>query len=297
MAKRGLGKGLEALLPSNFSLQSGREPEEPGKKIVELKIDEIVPNQDQPRRRFNEASLTELAASIEEHGIVQPIIVRKLEQGGYQIVAGERRWRACRIAGKKFIPAIIEDFNDQELLEIALIENIQREDLNPLEEARAYKVLIDEHGLSQEAVAAKVGKSRPFVANMLRLLNLARPVQEMLAAGELSVGHGRAILPLPEDGQVTLSRRIVREGLSVRETEALVKGILTLAGNRAKEKQKKERQHALEKSLAMDYQDRLRERLGTKVEINQQGDKGKIIIEYYSPEDLHRVLEFFFTEE
>lgn len=297
MAKRGLGRGLEALLPSNFSLQSDREKGQAGKRIVELNIDEIVPNEEQPRRQFDEVSLKELAASIEEHGVVQPIIVRKMEEGGYQIVAGERRWRACQIAGKDSIPAIVEDFTDQELLEIALIENIQREDLNPLEEARAYKILIEEYGLSQEAVAAKVGKSRPFVANMLRLLNLAPPVQEMLATGQLSVGHGRAVLPLPVDGQVTLARKVVREGLSVRETEALVKNILALAGNRPNKKKKQERQHALEKSFVLDYQDRLRERLGTKVEISQQGDKGKIIIEYYSPEELNRVLEFFFDDE
>lgn len=297
MAKRGLGRGLEALLPSNFSLQPDKEKERSSKKVLELNIDEIVPNQDQPRRQFDEAALKELASSIEEHGVVQPIIVRKTEQGGYQIVAGERRWRACRIAGKKSILAIVEDFTDQELLEIGLIENIQREDLNPLEEARAYKMLIDEYGLSQEAVAAKVGKSRPFVANMLRLLNLAPPVQEMLATGELSVGHGRAILPLPVEGQVTLAKRVVREGLSVRETEALVKSILTLAQERPRKAEKKEQKHTLGKSLVMDYQDRLRERLGTKVEINQQGDKGKIIIEYYSSEDLNRVLEFFFNED
>lgn len=297
MAKRGLGRGLEALLPSNFSVQSDGEDSKAIKKVIELSIDEIVPNQEQPRRRFNDDTLRELAASIEEHGVVQPIIVRTVETGGYQIVAGERRWRACRLLGKKTIPAIIEDFNDQQLLEIGLIENIQREDLNPLEEARAYKMLIEVYGLSQDEVAQKVGKSRPFIANMMRLLNLARPVQEMLVNGELSVGHGRALLALPEDGQVTMARRIIRDGLSVRETESLVKGVLTLAGERAAKKKKKDQTGALQKSLVLDYQDRLREKLGTKVEINQQGEKGKIIIEYYSSEELNRVLEFFFADE
>ncbi|NLC77938.1 MAG: ParB/RepB/Spo0J family partition protein [Clostridia bacterium] len=297
MAKRGLGRGLEALLPSNFSLQGEQGAGKAVKKVVELNIEEIVPNQEQPRRRFNDSTLRELAASIEEHGVVQPIIVRTLEDGKYQIVAGERRWRACQLLEKKTIPAIIENFNDQELLEIGLIENIQREDLNPLEEARAYKMLIDVYGLSQDEVAQKVGKSRPFIANMMRLLNLARPVQELLVSGELSVGHGRALLPLPEDGQVTLAKKVLREGLSVRETEALVKSVLTLAGDRPAKKEKKDRPLVLDKSLVLDYQDRLREKLGTKVEINQQGEKGKIIIEYYSSEELNRVLEFFFTEE
>lgn len=295
MAKRGLGKGLEALLPSNFSLDSNNTSG--SGTIVEIKINEIVPNEQQPRRYFSEESLKELAASIEENGVIQPIIVRKLDQGGYQIVAGERRWRACRLLNKKTIPAIIKEFSDQELLEIALIENIQREDLNPLEEAEAYKTLIKEYGLTQEEVSAKVGKSRSFIANMMRLLNLALPVQEMLVNGQLTVGHGRALLPLPQEGQISLAKKIIQEGLSVRECEALVRGILALEEDKKAAKRKKEAMPALDKTLALDYQERLRERLGTKVEINQRGDKGKIIIEYYSQEDLHRVLEFFFDEE
>src|SRR5690606_39716924 len=221
-----LGRGLDALLPSNFSLTEGSGD---GGKVVEIKIDEIVPNDQQPRRQFSEESLQELAASIEKKGVIQPIIVRKQPGGGYQIVAGERRWRACRLLGKKTIPALIKDYSDQQLLEIALIENIQREDLNPLEEARAYKALIEEYGLTQEEVAARVGKSRPFIANLMRLLNLAEPVQALVAGGQLSAGHARALLPLPAEGQVKLAEKIVREGLSVRQCEALVKGILTLA--------------------------------------------------------------------
>lgn len=293
MAKRGLGKGLEALLPSNFSLMDSSG--DTG-KVVELAIDEIVPNDRQPRRHFSEDSLKELASSIEEKGVIQPIIVRKLPRGGYQIVAGERRWRACRLLNRKTIPALIKDYSDQQLLEIALIENIQREDLNPLEEARAYKALIEEYGLTQEEVAARVGKSRPFIANLMRLLHLAVPVQAMVASGELSVGHARALLPLPEEGQVNLARRIVREGLSVRQCEALVKGILALAGEEKGPARKREIYPALEKTLVLDYQERLREKLGTKVEIDQRGEKGRIIIEYYSPEDLSRVLEFLLED-
>lgn len=291
MAKRGLGRGLDALLPSNFSLTEGSGD---GGKVVEIKIDEIVPNDQQPRRQFSEESLQELAASIEKKGVIQPIIVRKQPGGGYQIVAGERRWRACRLLGKKTIPALIKDYSDQQLLEIALIENIQREDLNPLEEARAYKALIEEYGLTQEEVAARVGKSRPFIANLMRLLNLAEPVQALVAGGQLSAGHARALLPLPAEGQVKLAEKIVREGLSVRQCEALVKGILTLAEEQKVSQQKPEAAPALDKTLVMDYQERLRERLGTKVEIEQRGEKGRIIIEYYSPEELSRVLEFFF---
>lgn len=291
MAKRGLGRGLDALLPSNFSLTEGSGD---GGKVVEIKIDEIVPNDQQPRRQFSEESLQELAASIEKKGVIQPIIVRKQPGGGYQIVAGERRWRACRLLGKKTIPALIKDYSDQQLLEIALIENIQREDLNPLEEARAYKALIEEYGLTQEEVAARVGKSRPFIANLMRLLNLAEPVQALVAGGQLSAGHARALLPLPAEGQVKLAEKIVREGLSVRQCEALVKGILTLAEEQKVSRQKPEAAPALDKTLVMDYQERLRERLGTKVEIEQRGEKGRIIIEYYSPEELSRVLEFFF---
>jgi len=291
MAKRGLGRGLDALLPSNFSLTEGSGD---GGKVVEIQIDEIVPNDQQPRRQFSEESLQELAASIEKKGVIQPIIVRKQPGGGYQIVAGERRWRACRLLGKKTIPALIKDYSDQQLLEIALIENIQREDLNPLEEARAYKALIEEYGLTQEEVAARVGKSRPFIANLMRLLNLAEPVQALVAGGQLSAGHARALLPLPAEGQVKLAEKIVREGLSVRQCEALVKGILTLAEEQKVSRQKPEAAPALDKTLVMDYQERLRERLGTKVEIEQRGEKGRIIIEYYSPEELSRVLEFFF---
>lgn len=285
---------MEALLPANFNVA---ESSAGSGKVVEIKIDEIVPNDQQPRRHFSEESLKELAASIEEKGVIQPIIVRKLPGGGYQIVAGERRWRACRLLNKKTIPALVKDYSDQQLLEIALIENIQREDLNPLEEARAYKTLIEEYGLTQEEVAARVGKSRPFIANLMRLLNLAPAVQSMVARGELSVGHARALLPLPEEGQIRLAEKIVREGLSVRQCEALVKGVLAVAEEQRSSRKKKERPPALDKTLVLDYQERLRERLGTKVEIEQRGEKGKIIIEYYSPEELNRVLEFFFADE
>lgn len=295
MNKRGLGKGLGALLPSNFNL--GEDEQKPRGQILELKIKDIKPNLDQPRKAIEEDKLEELAASIKEHGIVQPIIVLELDNGEFQIVAGERRWRACQLLKMDTIPAIIQDYSPQEILEIALIENIQREDLNPVEEGRAYKTLIEVHGLTQEELAQRIGKSRSFIANMIRLLNLSPLVLEMLQRGEISVGHGRALLPLPEDGQITLARRIIRESLSVRDTERLVKGIIALVHDEPVMTGTDKDDAKLEKIFLADYQDRLRERLGTKVEINQQGERGKIIIEYYNADDLDRVLGFFLEDE
>lgn len=292
MSKRGLGRGLGALLPSNLDLD-----EDVKKDITEIRVDEIVPNIDQPRRNFSEDKLMELAASIQEYGIVQPIVVRALENGLYQIVAGERRWRAVQQLGLEKIPVIIKEYNDKQLLEIALIENIQREDLNPLEEARAYNTLIEEHQLTQEELATRLGKSRSFIANTLRLLSLSIPVQKLLEEGKLTAGHARALLPLPEKGQLSLAEKIFEEGLSVRETEKIVKSLISIKKMSNEKNKEKKRDLFYENSILANYQDRLRERLGTKVEIYQQGDKGKIIIEYYSPGDLQRVLEMFFEEE
>lgn len=294
MSKRGLGKGLGALLPSSLDIEGDLD-----KEIRELRLDEIIPNTDQPRRQFDQDKLTELALSIQEHGIVQPIVVRTLENGLYQIVAGERRWRAAQQLELETIPVIIKDYNDKQMMEIALIENIQREDLNPLEEARAYQILIEEHQLTQEELGGRLGKSRSYIANTLRLLNLSIPVQKMLEEGQLTSGHARAILTLPEKGQETLAEKIIIEGLSVRETEQIVKTILTLKEEKADKLIQKEKSGSTlyENSIIADFQERLRERLGTKVEINQQGDKGRIIIEYYSPGDLQRVLDLFFEEE
>lgn len=294
MSKRGLGKGLGALLPSSLDIEGDLD-----KEIRELRLDEIIPNTDQPRRQFDQDKLTELALSIQEHGIVQPIVVRTLENGLYQIVAGERRWRAAQQLELETIPVIIKDYNDKQMMEIALIENIQREDLNPLEEARAYQTLIEEHQLTQEELGGRLGKSRSYIANTLRLLNLSIPVQKMLEEGQLTSGHARAILTLPEKGQETLAEKIIIEGLSVRETEQIVKTILTLKEEKADKLIQKEKSGSTlyENSIIADFQERLRERLGTKVEINQQGDKGRIIIEYYSPGDLQRVLDLFFEEE
>ena len=187
MAKKGLGKGLSALIP---------ESEEQNEKgVIELKITEVEPNENQPRRNFNQEALNSLAESIKEHGIVQPIIIRKADEG-YQIVAGERRWRAARLAGVKTIPAVIKDYSDGQILEIALIENLQREDLNPIEEANAYKALMDEHNLSQDDIAKRLGKSRPAIGNSLRLLNLHDEIKEFLVEGKITAGHARALLAI-----------------------------------------------------------------------------------------------------
>ena len=294
MSKKGLGKGLGALLPTGVDLEETEQ-----KEAIQLRVDEITPNTFQPRRHFSEEKLAELADSIREHGIVQPIVVRTLKTGLYQIVAGERRWRAAQLLNLTEIPVIIKDYTDKQVLEIALIENIQREDLNPIEEARAYGILIEEHNLTQEELGARLGKSRSHVANTLRLLGLAVELQRILEEGKLSAGHARALLSLPTKGQLSLGERIVEEGLSVRETEKIVKSLLSLQGEqkRSERASKEDRSLFYEKSVLADYREKLRELLGTKVDISQQGDKGKIVIEYYSPGDLQRVLELFFANE
>ncbi|MFA5536148.1 MAG: ParB/RepB/Spo0J family partition protein [Bacillota bacterium] len=294
MSKKGLGRGLGALLPTVVNLE---EPEQ--NRPQSLRVDEITPNSFQPRRQFSEEKLTELAESIKEHGIVQPIVVRALETGLYQIVAGERRWRAAQLLELEELPVIIKDYTDKQVLEIALIENIQREDLNPIEEARAYNILIEEHSLTQEELGARLGKSRSHIANTLRLLGLSTGAQGALAEGKLTAGHARALLSVPEKGQLALADKIIEEGLSVRETERIVKSLLEVKKEQGDKKNflAKKQQLLYEDSLLAEYRDRLREKLGTKVDINQQGDKGKIVIEYYSPGDLQRVLELFFGTE
>lgn len=275
MNKRGLGKGLGALIPeSEDKVQNG---------VVELKITEIEPNDKQPRKAFDDIALNELAESIKEHGVVQPIIVRKMGSG-YQIVAGERRWRASRLAGKKTIPAIIKDYSNLEVMELALIENLQREDLNSIEEAMAYKSLIEEYNLTQEEIAKKIGKSRPAIANALRLLQLPDEIKAMVAEGKITEGHARALLAI--DGkkkQLEIAERIINQQMNVRQVEKL-----------AKEKKKKEKTEALPDEYQLEInqiEERLKAALGTKVTIQHKKNKGKIEIEYYSNEELDRILE------
>lgn len=293
---RGLGKGLDALIPTSVmpeeTFSQGRKT---GESVVLLPVDTIVPNKFQARKDFNEGKLEELSKSIKEHGVVQPIVVRQKEKGKYELVAGERRWRASCLLGLETIPAIIKDYTTKEVTEVALIENIQREDLNPLEEAAAYQLLLKEFSLTQEELAGKLGKSRPFVANMLRLLLLEPEVQKMVGAGKISAGHGRALLSLEGIDQVSAAEKVAEKGLSVRQTEEFVKKLLdNLKGVEQpdKDSSNEDRQDPLYAVLA-DVEESLRSLLGTQVKIKRgkKQDKGRIEIEYYSQEELERIID------
>lgn len=281
MAKKigGLGKGLSAIFSENDT--------EDNNEVVSLKISQIEPNRAQPRKSFDDDALQELAQSIAEHGVLQPILVRPQIYGGYQIVAGERRYRASRMAGLTEIPAIVRELSDSETMQIALIENLQRRDLSVLEEAQGYQTLMKEHGFSQEDVARTVGKSRSAVANTLRLLTLPDEVKPMLESGKLSAGHARALLGLEYDESVApTAQKIVKEGLSVRETEKLVKKVNQeeiSGGKKPKEKTKKLTAYT-EVELALTVA------LGTKVTINERKDKGgEMVIEFYDAGELYAI--------
>lgn len=274
MAKKfgGLGKGLNAIFIENDSEDKGGS--------VTLKISEIEPNREQPRKEFDEKALSELAESISKHGLLQPLLVRPLTLGGYQIVAGERRYRACRMAGLTEVPVIIRELGETETMELALIENLQREDLTPLEEALGYKVLMEEHGFSQEDVAQSVGKSRPAVANALRLLKLPESITEYLKDGRISAGHARALLSLEdEDLMKELADEIVSKDLSVRQVEKV-----------CKQKPKAPKEEKIEKkpSFYSMVELALNESLGRKIKISKnKGKEGGVIqIEFYSDEEL-----------
>lgn len=281
MAKKigGLGKGLSAIFSENDT--------EDNNEVVSLKISQIEPNRAQPRKSFDDDALQELAQSISEHGVLQPILVRPQIYGGYQIVAGERRYRASRIAGLTEIPAIVRELSDSETMQIALIENLQRRDLSVLEEAQGYQTLMKEYDFSQEDVARTVGKSRSAVANTLRLLTLPDEVKPMLEEGKLSAGHARALLGLEYDESVApTAQKIVKEGLSVRETEKLVKKVNheeISGGKKPKEKAKKLNAYT-EVELALTVA------LGTKVTINERKDKGgEMVIEFYDAGELYAI--------
>ena len=274
MAKKlgGLGKGLNAIFIENDS--------EDNNSGVTLKISEIEPNRSQPRKEFDEKALSELAESISEHGLLQPLLVRPLTLGGYEIVAGERRYRACRMAGLTEVPVIIRELSESETMELALIENLQREDLTPLEEAMGYEVLMNEHGFTQDEVSKSVGKSRPAIANALRLLKLPEGVKELLKENKISAGHARALLSLEnEDDMFELAELIVAKDLSVRQTEKLCK-------NASKEK----KPEAPEKkpSYYSMVELALNEALGRKISISKnKGKEGGVLqIEFYSDEEL-----------
>ncbi len=298
--RKGLGKGIDSLIPNTGNVKTGAESKPVVKEVVKevkvpadtmMKVSDIEPNRDQPRKKFDKESLEELAESIKQFGIIQPIVVQKKDDY-YEIIAGERRWRAAKLAKVKEVPVIIKEYTKQEVMEIALIENIQRKDLNPIEEALAYKSLIDECHLKQEELAKRVSKSRTAIANSLRLLKLTDEVQEMLISEELSMGHARALFGLDqEDLQLEAAKNVVEKGLSVRDTEKLVKSILN-------PKQAKLPIPSSEEAVYTTIATKLREKFGTKVSINhKKGGKGKIEIEYYSKEEFERILELFESME
>ncbi len=286
--KKGLGSkglGLEALLNSKIN-ELNEKTQETG--VFEVDIDKIEPNKNQPRKRFEENALEELAESIKEHGVIQPIILKKIDSG-YEIIAGERRWRASKIAGIKKIPAVVKNIDDLKAFETALVENLQREGLNPMEEAKSYKRLIEEFSLSQEEAAKKVGKSRSVVANVMRLLNLDERVQVFVSENKLSNGHGRALLGISDNNiQFETAEKIIEEELSVRETENLVKKITENIDNKKDKKQKDEIKFKTDNYKYIEND--LKSIFGTKVKLSNNKNKGKIEIEYYSDDDLDRLI-------
>ncbi len=296
-SKKGLGKGLDSLIPTIDAEELSIKPAKKNNNIEKndgvftVKINSVEPNRNQPRKTFNEDGLTELSESIKQYGIIQPIVVQK-KNDYYEIIAGERRWRAAKQAGLKEVPVIIKDYSEQETVEIALIENIQREELNPIEEALAYKRLLTEYNLKQDQVAERVSKSRTAVTNSMRLLKLTDEVQQMVIEDLISSGHARALLPIEDnDLQIQLATRIMDEKLSVRETEKLVKSIL----NKKPEKKKEKVENAF---VYEEIENKIKEIVGTKVKVNHKPNgKGKIEIEYYSDKELERLLDLFMSTQ
>ena len=293
--RSGLGKGLDSLIPDNKSskmvkktVEAPKTPENVSGQIM-MKINEVEPNREQPRKNFEEDALLELADSIKQFGVLQPLIVQK-KKDYYEIIAGERRWRAAKLAGVKEIPVIIKEYTDQEIVEISLIENIQRENLNLIEEAMAFKKLLTEFHLKQDEVAERVSKSRTAVTNSMRLLKLSDKVQQMIVDDMISTGHARALLAIDDpEQQYILANKIFDEKLSVRETEKLVKDIK----NPKKEKPKKEIQNSF---VYENLEERMKSVIGTKVHVNHKPNgKGKIEIEYYSDSELERIFELLMS--
>lgn len=278
--KRGLGKGLGALIVQ----ETVDVPEvKSSESVLEYEVSKIVPNINQPRKDFSEDKLKRLADSIKEYGVVQPIVLRPLDTDQYEIVAGERRWRASKIAGLKTIPAIVKEFEDDEFAEIALIENLQRENLNAIEEAIAYQYMIDEHKLTQDKLAKVVGKSRTYITNVIRLLKLDAQVQKMVRHGHISSAHGRTLLSVSDSKmRLSLAKKIQNDDMSVRELEKLVKS-MKVSKSSSKPKGVD--------PVIQNFEDHLKNYFGTKVSINHENDKGKIQINYYSEEELNRILE------
>ena len=295
--RNGLGKVLDSLIPNKAekTVKVEKKPEEKKEERksesgeILVKINQVEPNREQPRKEFDEDSLMELADSIKQFGILQPLLVQK-KKDYYEIIAGERRWRAAKIAGIKEVPIIVKEYTNQEIVEISLIENIQRENLNPIEEAMAYKRLLEEFSLKQDEVAERVSKSRTAVTNSMRLLKLSPRVQQMIVDDMISTGHARALLAIDdEEQQYQLANRIFDEKLSVRETEKLVKALK----NPKKEKKNQKIEHTF---VYDNIEEQMKNIIGTKVSVNPKANgKGKIEIEYYSEEELERIYDLIMT--
>ena len=279
--KGGLGKGLDALMFDNST-------QEENEGTLMLKLHEIEPNRDQPRKIFDDEALSELADSIAQHGIIQPLLVRPLLGGGYQIIAGERRWRAARMAGLEEVPVLVKETVESQVMELALVENLQREDLNPIEEAEGLQTLVETYGMTQEEAAKKVGKSRPAVANTMRLLLLPKSVLTMVKENKLTAGHARALLSLSDDDKIKeIAKEVVDKNLSVRETERMVKFLLKDKAAKKKPEKKRETYYD-EVELA------LSDTLGRKAKVNvNSAGKGTIEIEFYNKEDLQKLIKIF----
>ena len=295
--KKGLGKGLDSLIPDNKSMKSvtsektveSKEDAAAKSGVQVMKINEVEPNRDQPRKNFDEDALLELSDSIKQFGVLQPLLVRK-RKDYYEIIAGERRWRAAKLAGVKEVPVIEKEYTDQEILEIGLIENIQRDNLNPIDEAIAYKRLLEEFNLKQDEVAERVSKSRTAVTNSMRLLKLSDKVQQMIIDDMISTGHARALLAIDDpELQYTLANKIFDEKLSVRETEKLVKEIKN-------PKKPKEKKPVANSFIYQDLEEKMKSVFGTKVSIASKGKgKGKIEIEYYSDDELEHLFDMMMS--
>lgn len=280
-----LGRGLDALIPDMGPID-GTDSADTDRPYMETAIGLIQPNRYQPRTHFAQEELDQLSESIRSQGIIQPLLVRRMKDGGYELVAGERRLRAARMAGLDKVPVVIKQISDSEMLEMSIVENIQRENLNPMEEANAYHRLIEEFGLTQEQAARRVGKSRSAVANFLRLRQLPKPIKESITDGELSMGHARALLGLDNAVQQNAAwRAIVKKGLSVRQTEALIKRLRASA-----ETTEILKSTTLDRHLSIVAED-LSRRFGTRVQIKRRGRKGRLEIEFYSDDDLDRLIE------
>lgn len=280
---RALGKGINALFSEIEKIE--------GEAVEEIPLKEIRPNPYQPRKYFSEEGIAELKQSIIEHGVLQPIIVRKSIKG-YEIVVGERRYRAAKAAGLKKIPAVVRSLTDEKMMELAVLENLQREDLTPIEEASAYQMLLDRLEITQEQLAKRLGKSRPHIANMVRLLSLPQEIQELLHEGKISMGHGRALLGLKDKKKIpSVVDKVIKEGLNVRQLEEMIQ---QLNHNVSRETKKRKKKKDL---FLMEQENVLRERFGTTVKIKKGKKKGKIEIEFFSDDDLNRILEILNPED